>query len=238
MKWLIKMEGWISLYRQIVDNEFYFAERFTKMQAWIDLLLLANHKPTTIFIRGNQIKLTEGQLCYSQLTLSKRWKWNRRTVDNFLSMLQNREMIHHTKTHLTTIISIVQWSEFQKSTQQTAQQTHNRVHTDNNVNNVNKNIEREKYPFDNFWKIYDKKVAREECQKRWDRISNEDKEQIFATLPKYIAATPNKQFRKNPKTYLNNNAWEDELPIPQSMTMNPHNLNSPNKETIPMRQLP
>jgi hypothetical protein len=229
------MEGWISLHRQIIDNEFYFAERFTKMQAWIDLLLLANHKPTTVFIRGNQIKLTEGQLCYSQLTLSKRWKWNRRTVDNFLSTLQNRNMIHHTKTHLTTIITIVQWNEFQKSAQQTAQQMHNRVHTDNNVNNDNKNNTPEKFSFDTFWRIYDKKVAKEKCQKRWARISNDDKEKIISSLPNYIAATPDKQFRKNPETYLNNKSWEDELPNPQSITATPQNFNSLNRETIPMR---
>lgn len=132
------MEGWISLHRQIMENEFYFAERFTKMQAWIDLLLLANHKPATFYIRGNEIKLNEGQLGYSQLTLSKRWKWNKRTVDKFLMMLQKREMIHYKKSHLTTIISILNWNEFQKSAQQNAPLSNNRMHTDNNVNNDNK----------------------------------------------------------------------------------------------------
>jgi hypothetical protein len=109
------------------------------------------------------------------------------------------------------------------------------MHTDNNVNNDNKNTTLEKFPFDTFWKIYEKKIAKEKCQKRWARISNDEKEKIFSSLPNYIAATPDKQFRKNPETYLNNKSWEDELPILQSTVSAPHNFNSLNKETIPMR---
>ena len=84
------MIGYIKLHRQITENEFYFSERFTKSQAWIDLLLLANFKPNTIFIRGIEVKTNPGELCYSQLSLSKRWKWNIKTVNKFLMMLENR----------------------------------------------------------------------------------------------------------------------------------------------------
>lgn len=118
-----------------MENEFYFVDRFTKMQAWIDLLLLANHKPVTIFIRGNEINLKEGQLAYSQLSLAKRWKWNRKTVDKFLSMLQNREMLDNRKTRLTTIISIRKWNEYQQNGQQNGQQKDNRTDIDNKGNN-------------------------------------------------------------------------------------------------------
>jgi hypothetical protein len=134
------MEGWISLHRQVMDNEFYFSERFTKMQTWFDLLLLANHKPATIFIRGIEINLIEGQLCYSELNLAKRWKWNRKTVDKFLLMLKNRQMVDIKKSRLTTIITILKWNDYQKNGQQTGQQKDNRLDTDNNVNNGNKII--------------------------------------------------------------------------------------------------
>lgn len=131
-------EGWISLYRQLQDNELWFMERFTKAHAWIDLLLLANHKANVFYIRGNELRLKRGELGYSVLTLSKRWKWNRRTVDNFLSMLSKRQMIHTRKTNLTTIISIVNYDKYQNNAQQTAQQSSNRLHTNNNDNNFPK----------------------------------------------------------------------------------------------------
>jgi len=116
------MEGWIKLHRQILDNEFYFSERFTKIQAWIDLLLLATHKERTVFIRGVEIKLLPGQLCYSQVSLSKRWKWNRRTVVKWLKELSNKKMIHSKKDNITTIITIKKWDLYQGDAQQSAQQ--------------------------------------------------------------------------------------------------------------------
>ena len=101
-----------------MENEFYFSEKFTKSQAWLDLLLLASYKERTVFIRGIEIKLIAGELCYSQLTLSKRWKWSDKTVKKFLDLLVLRKMIAYTGGKVTTIISILNWSKYQNSTEQ------------------------------------------------------------------------------------------------------------------------
>jgi predicted transcriptional regulator len=87
------MQGYIKLHREIMDNALYFAERFTKMQAWIDLLLLANHKPGEFFIRGNRVVLKRDELGYSMKHLAECWQWHRTTVENFLTDLTEREMI-------------------------------------------------------------------------------------------------------------------------------------------------
>ena len=100
------MEGWIKLHRQIEENEFWFSEKFTRAQAWIDILLLARHKTGLATIRGVDIHLSPGQLCYSQKSLAKRWKWNVKTVNKFLSTLEKREMVDTRKNNITTIITI------------------------------------------------------------------------------------------------------------------------------------
>ena len=64
------MKGYIKLYRQITENDLWFSEKFTKSQAWIDLLMLARHDSGLVTIRGIDIKLNPGQLCYSQLLTS------------------------------------------------------------------------------------------------------------------------------------------------------------------------
>ncbi|MCX6163626.1 MAG: hypothetical protein NTU73_01995 [Ignavibacteriae bacterium] len=127
------MQGYIKLYRQITENEFYFSERFTKVQAWIDLLILANHKPNTIFIRGIEIKTVAGELCYSQLTLAKRWKWNFKTVNKFLLMLENRKMITIKINKVTTIITILNWKQYQGNGEQNGEQKENKTETNKNV---------------------------------------------------------------------------------------------------------
>lgn len=128
--------GWIKLHRQLQDNEFYFAEKFTKIQAWVDILLLINHKPNTFFVRGNEVKVDTGQTARSILSLSKRWKWNQRTVIKYLRLLENRQMIHIKSNHITTIITVINWQQYQnnaeQNTEQSALQSMNRVHTNNN----------------------------------------------------------------------------------------------------------
>lgn len=65
--------------------------------------------------------------------------------------------------------------------------------------------------FNDFWDAYDKKTDRAKCEKKWDKLKQSEKEAILAYLPSYTATTPDKQYRKNPETFLNNRSWENEL---------------------------
>jgi hypothetical protein len=68
--------------------------------------------------------------------------------------------------------------------------------------------------FIQFWDLYDKKVDRGAALKLWNRLSKVDKSEILAYVPLYVKATPDKQYRKNPVTFLRHKSWKDEL-IPQ-----------------------
>lgn len=65
--------------------------------------------------------------------------------------------------------------------------------------------------FSDFWDLYDKKVGRPKSERKWARLSVAEKEAIMEFIPRYKANQPDKQYRKNPETFLNNRAWEDEL---------------------------
>jgi len=105
--------GWIKLYRQIDENPIYFEERFTRSSAWIDLLLLANHKSTQIRVRGIEVQLHAGDLFWSQERLGERWKWNEKTVGKFLKELQNLGQISYKTEYRIGIISITNWTKYQ-----------------------------------------------------------------------------------------------------------------------------
>lgn len=75
-----------------------------------------------------------------------------------------------------------------------------------------KNCSLELYPtFNDFWKLYDKKIDWEDCEKKWLKLNQSEKEKIIDHLPAYVESTPEKQYRKNPETYLNDRAWENEI---------------------------
>ncbi len=65
--------------------------------------------------------------------------------------------------------------------------------------------------FDKFWTLYDKKVNRDKCFNKWKKIKTDIHDSIFDHTDKYIKSTPDKKFRKNPLTYLNNECWNDEI---------------------------
>jgi len=67
-------------------------------------------------------------------------------------------------------------------------------------------------PFDSFWDLYEKKVGeRDKIIKKWDGLSDEDRVLIMAYIPKYKISQPDKKYRKDPQTFLNNKSWHDEI---------------------------
>jgi hypothetical protein len=65
--------------------------------------------------------------------------------------------------------------------------------------------------FERFWNLYDKKTSRDKCYKKFKALKPEEMEKLFQHVPKYVEATPEKQYRKNPETYLNNKSFNDEI---------------------------
>lgn len=66
-------------------------------------------------------------------------------------------------------------------------------------------------PFENFWEAYDKKVGKPKCEKLWHKLSMNERVACLNYIPLYKQAQPDKQYRKNPETFLRNKSWNDEL---------------------------
>ena len=88
-----KNNGWVKLHRKLADHELWLAEPFTRGQAWIDLLLLANHKTGFIRRRGITVKVERGQVAWGEEALAHRWRWSRNKLRRFFSELTGRGMI-------------------------------------------------------------------------------------------------------------------------------------------------
>ncbi len=67
------------------------------------------------------------------------------------------------------------------------------------------------YPFETFWNLYDKKTGKDKSEKKWYTIPESERKKIIDHIPKYKISQPEKRFRKNPLTYLNNKSWNDEI---------------------------
>lgn len=73
----------------------------------------------------------------------------------------------------------------------------------------NSNFKKE--AFNIFWDAYDKKQGLEACEKKFLKLSKEVIEKILEVVPHYVKSTPDKKYRKQPSTWLNNKGWNDEI---------------------------
>ncbi|MBG3493966.1 DnaD domain-containing protein [Staphylococcus aureus] len=108
------MTGWISIDRSIQNHWLFKGKRtFSKFEAWIYLLMEANHSKAKVPI-GNQIVTVErGQRLTSILTLSDLFNWSRFKVKTFLDLLESDGMLEVKTTSKYTLITIVNYDFYQ-----------------------------------------------------------------------------------------------------------------------------
>lgn len=110
---------------------------------------------------------------------------------------------------------------------------HMETETENRTITINENIN---IDFDWFWNDYDKKVGdKQKLKKKWNKLTDEERQNAMNYLDLYKQSVPDKQFRKNPETFLNNKSWNDEI-IKRSTTPI-HKLSYSERETIALRNL-
>ncbi len=148
------MEGWIKLHRKIAENSYYFSEKFTRSQAWIDLIIIANHKEGRFYIRGIKVIVKRGQIGWGIEKLSERWQWSKGKVVRFLSELENDKQITRQKNNVTTLISLTNYEKYQMvnkavdTTNSKAKKHQTKNHAGiNNNENINNNKEKLILPY-------------------------------------------------------------------------------------------
>lgn len=76
---------------------------------------------------------------------------------------------------------------------------------------VKENAKENNIPFADFWNLYDKKINAKKSEEKWNKLTDAERILIMDYLPKYKLSKPDKQYRKNPDTFLNNKSWNDEI---------------------------
>ena len=112
---LDKNKGFIYVWRDIQNHFLSDYKPFDKFHAWIDLLMLANHKDNRFLLGNNLVSVDRGSLITSELKLMERWGWSKTKVRAFLSLLESDSMITRKVDNKKTTITIVNYSVYQNS---------------------------------------------------------------------------------------------------------------------------
>lgn len=105
--------GWIKLYRKVLDNDLWNEETFSKCQAWIDLLLMAEYEPVKRIKNYQELRIERGEVLITERELVARWGWSSTKVRNFLNALEGQKMIVQKKARIGTVLTIENYSIYQ-----------------------------------------------------------------------------------------------------------------------------
>lgn len=108
------MDGWIKVWRKIFEHPFYIERRsFSRLEVWLDLLLLANHKDHSFLFGGTVVDAARGDVVTSELHLMERWRWSKSKVRRYIKNLEDERMVIKKADSKKTTISIINYEIYQ-----------------------------------------------------------------------------------------------------------------------------
>ena len=212
----MEQQGFLKLFRKLQDNPLWNDKPFSRGQAWVDLLFLANLQPTSFVKRGTKITVERGQVGRSMKGLSDRWGWSIGKTRRFLSYLQNENQIEHQISNVTTLITIVNYDQYNQTetkTERKRKPNGNQTETYKEVKNKRKNY------FDEFWDAFADKKGKEPARKSWDKINPDDElaQEIIAGAKRYakerVKILARNSTPKMAQGWLTDRRWEDEQSV-------------------------
>lgn len=138
--------GYIKLYRSIQDHWLFKEKRkFSKLEAWIDLLMLANHKDSKVVIGNEVIEVKRGQRITSIRQLCQRWGWSNTKVKQYLNLLETEGMAITESDTKKTLITIVNYDFYQGTGDAKTTENRHENDTKQTQKHTNKNDKNDKY---------------------------------------------------------------------------------------------
>ena len=230
-------KGYSMLSKELMDSEDYFSERFTRMQAYIDLCLLAAWKDRKFIKRGQVVELKAGQLAKSEEELAERWKWSRNTVRKYLNEQQIIGNIEQRKSRLITIITvkfglnIEQQIEQQiplKTAQQIEQQQEDIYKDNKDIKEEESNDSKKKDElFESCWKAYRRKGSKAKALTFWKKLKEEEREKVMPHIQVYVSSRE-KQYQKDFERYLRDKTFNEIIVKGNDTIYDPLKVENPN----------
>jgi hypothetical protein len=217
-------EGYIKLWRKSLDTSFF--RNINLMHFWIWCLLKASHKEKVFSVGFQEVTLNPGEFVFGRKKASEETGLSEQTIRTCLTYLQNMENLTIKTTNKFSVISIVNWNEYQgeltnklTNEQPTTNQQLTTNKNDKNDKNVKKSINNPINPlsFDSFWEAYPKKQAKQDAIKAFNSINPD--EELLKIMKDSIEKFKKTEYWTErdgkyiplPATWLNKRRWEDEV---------------------------
>jgi hypothetical protein len=166
-------EGWIKLHRQLQQSDLWNEKPFSRGQAWVDMLLMANHEARNVLFDGRFIPVDRGSFITSEVKLMDKWGWSKSKVRLFLSQLEIQQMIVKKTDTKKTSISICNYCVYQDSETTEKPLKDRRKTTEEPLKDTNKNEKNDKNEKNNIFTPPTLEEVKAYCKERNNKIDAE-----------------------------------------------------------------
>lgn len=132
-------EGWIKLHRQVKENPVIMKDA-DHLAIWVWLLLNATHDEYDVLFQGRRMTLMPGQLITSRRTIKGVLRVDDSKIERVLKFFQNEQQIEQLTTPNNRLITVKNWSSYQKSEPVNEPQVNHDRTTGEPPVNTNKNV--------------------------------------------------------------------------------------------------
>lgn len=233
------MDGWLKLYRSILDSAVFQDAEILKVWIWL-LCNVAFEQHDTICY-GKVIHLKPGQIATGRKKIAQCTDLNENKVYRALTALKSLENIEIKSTNKYSIITVVNWDKYQdengkrtSSEQQTNSKTTAEAQQDNSKRTQHKNGKNGKKEkniyicsfFQSVWDEYPKKLGKNKVTKAaMEQLEEAGEDAVMAAVRSYVEKIKrdgtDEKYIMHGSTFFNG-AWRDyvvedkpEEPMPQ-----------------------
>ena len=112
-------DNYFLVNRSLLNHWLWIETPFSRGQAWIDLIGLANHSDKKTMHRGKLIECKRGDVNLSIDHLATRWGWSRGKTKRFLETLEDEQMIVLKTDSRKTVITVENYNIYQHVSEKT-----------------------------------------------------------------------------------------------------------------------
>ncbi len=180
-----KYIGYVLLYRSIQYNFIWDDKPFARGQAFIDLILMANHDNKKTILNGGIVEVKRGERITSLRQLANRWGWGTGKVKSFLELLQSEGMISYKSDTKKTTYKVLNYGRYQDftKTNSNSEQTENEQQSDSNQTTIEQQSKTDQ-------KQIEFKSKQTKNDRNNDRNNDEDKDEVLAAYCELIDPLP------------------------------------------------
>ena len=203
IKAFLFMSGWIKVHRKVQDHWIFKEQReFSRFEAWLDILLCANHSEQKVIIQGTVYTVKQGESLHSLETWAKRWNWSKTKVRRFFDTLTKELMIETTNETKTTRLTICNYASYQVERNADETTKKRRRNADETQTAPNKNEENDNNDKQTYYRVINHlKITEEEFTSLSADFSKQQIDDVLDQIENY------KDNKKYVSLYLTAKNW-------------------------------